>query len=148
MSYGKGNILNEAFDNKLSDHMLPSFIYVRSVWLDGLFNLITSFTDYSHKYRRYTNTDLIKPYDEWINNLMIVYLYFRSQILKEVDKKSGLRYAPLIQTMEDYINKNTPITFETGRIATLLLNDFAYEIGLTEVTNERKNPKEIMKTPY
>jgi hypothetical protein len=50
--------------------------------------------------------------------------------------------------MEDYIEKNIQITYNDGKRATLLLNDFAYDIGLTEVTNERRNPSETMKTPY
>jgi len=141
---------SEAFqDEKLSDRMLPSFILVRNMWLEGIFNLIESFTDYNHKLGIYRAQQLEVLKNKWLLDLTRVYLYFRSQLIKEVNKNpKNNKYSEMVSIMEGYILRNGELSFNDGRIATLLLNDFAHEIGLTEVTNERKDPKSIMKTPY
>ena len=148
MSFNK--TFSEAFqDEKLSDRMLPSFILVRNMWLEGIFNLIESFTDYNHKLGIYRAQQLEVLKNKWLLDLTRVYLYFRSQLIKEVNKNpKNNKYSEMVSIMEGYILRNGELSFNDGRIATLLLNDFAHEIGLTEVTNERKDPKSIMKTPY
>lgn len=136
------------YSDKLTDSTLPSYIYVREVWITGLFDLLKKFNEYSHKVRRYPTTDLKKPFDDWINALLLMYLYVRSQLQKEVIKNKKIKYTEASEILDKFLYENKDISFENGRIATLLLNDFCFDIGLTEVTKERIIPSKIMEKPY
>lgn len=111
---------------------IPSdFILVRFEILGDLYSMNDYFNAYlDHINRGYKDT---RGFDDWISFLKKVYIQLRSSLKKET------KYSDINNIMEEVLVKDRKLTDQEARKITLKINDFVYSIGLTDITQEKRD---------
>ena len=122
-------------DDKPSFSIPSDFILVRFEILGDLYSMNDHFNSYLDKVAR--NFKDTRGFDLWLRYIRIVYLQLKSSMNKEVAYKDIIELMNRV-IMEDYI-----LTDKEARNVTTKLNDFVYSIGLTDITQEKRDLSNI-----
>lgn len=76
-----------------------------------------------------------KGFDEWINYIRKVYIQIRGSLNKEKTEK----YKDLTIIMDRVLFEDFKLEDKVARKITMKFNDFLYETGLTDITQEKRD---------
>ncbi len=126
------------------DFMIPSdFILVRFELLKDFYEMNDNFNFYlEHINRGYKDTG---GFIVWTNSMRSFYLQIRSALKKSIKDKKESPYIKIVDLMEKVILENKRLTDQEAREITLLLGDYADEIKLTDITQEKKDLGKIFE---
>ena len=118
-------------NNNLNQFIPTDFILVRFEILGDLYSM----NDYFNKYltikgRGYEDK---KDFNIWVEFIRRVYIQIRKSMA------SGDSYKAVVKIMDEVLIKDRQLIDAEAREITLKINDFLYEMGLTDITQEYKD---------
>lgn len=120
------------------DFMIPSdFFLVRFELLKDFYEMNDNFNTYlDHIKRGFTDKG---GFIAWTNSMRSFYLQIRSSLKKYIKGKQDSSYNKIIEIMEKVIVEDKELTDPEAREITLLFGDYADEIKLTDITQEKRD---------
>ena len=119
-----------------SSFSIPSdFILVRFEILGDVYSMNDHFTNYLDiTARGFLDT---KGFDLWVKYIRRVYLQIKNSMKKDEE------YKEIIIIMDKVIIEDYILTDKEARQITTKINDFIYKIGLTDITQEKRDISNI-----
>ena len=132
---------------RLDNDTLPSFLMVRQNILVDYYYMIDTY----NSYRRIIKTNsYAEGFDKWTGYITSLYLQLRGQLketiqtVKKHDKESY--YFFVVSIMEDFVTgKKKFLTYDEAVQLTLDLSQFVYDLELTKISKEKRNPNTVME---
>lgn len=127
------------------EFIIPSdFFLVRFEMLKDFYEMNDNFNSYlEHISRNYKDQG---GFIAWSNSMRSFYLQIRSALKKSIKDKKDSKYNKIVDLMEKSIIEDRKLTDQEAREITLLLGDYADEIKLTDITQEKKDLGKIFET--
>jgi len=124
--------------SRLGQFIPTDFILVRFEIIGDLYSMNDYFNKYlSIKARGYQDT---KDFNLWTECIRKLYLQIKFSLASEKE------YKDVVKIMDEVIINDKKLTDKEAREVTLKINEFAYDIGLTNLAQEKKDLSKLFGT--
>ena len=126
------------------EFMIPSdFFLVRFELLKDFYEMNDNFNSYLEHINRGFKDE--GGFIAWNNSIRSFYLQIRSALKKSIKDKKDSPYKKVVELLESSIITDKQLTDQEAREITLLFGDYADEIKLTDITQEKKDLGKIFE---